>query len=137
VNLTKTQARVAHHVADGHPNPEIARALYLSVETVKSHVRNLLALYGVRDRHGLIFPLRNEGYGSSPLPDLAPLSPRQRQLLSLAAQGLERQEIAARMGITDLGVKSHLRRLSVVNGMCTRARMLARLHDQRWRSGRQ
>ncbi len=48
--LTPREGQVLSHVAFGLSNDEIARALQISVETVKEHVQNLLRKLSVRDR---------------------------------------------------------------------------------------
>ncbi|MBO4204894.1 response regulator [Micromonospora echinofusca] len=48
--LTEREADVLRALASGQSNTEIAGAMYISPETVKSHVKNLLAKLGVRDR---------------------------------------------------------------------------------------
>lgn len=48
--LTDREADVLRAMAAGLSNGEIARALHLSVETVKSHVKHVLAKLEVRDR---------------------------------------------------------------------------------------
>jgi DNA-binding NarL/FixJ family response regulator len=48
--LTGRELEVLRHVALGQSNAEIARALYLSEATVKSHVARLLAKLGLTNR---------------------------------------------------------------------------------------
>jgi DNA-binding NarL/FixJ family response regulator len=48
--LTDREADVLRAMATGLSNAEIARTLHLSVETVKTHVRHVLAKLEVRDR---------------------------------------------------------------------------------------
>jgi len=48
--LTEREQEVLRLVAAGMSNAEIAQHLFLGIETVKSHVRSILAKLGVRDR---------------------------------------------------------------------------------------
>ncbi|MFG2865322.1 response regulator [Streptomyces sioyaensis] len=63
--LTAREVEVLRLVAEGQSNPEIARALHVSTATVKTHINNLFAKAGLRDRaqaihyayrHGLARP---------------------------------------------------------------------------------
>lgn len=48
--LTEREEQVLREVAAGRTNEEIARALFVTLSTVKTHVANLLAKLGVRNR---------------------------------------------------------------------------------------
>jgi len=52
--LTAREREVLTHVARGQTNAEIAESLVVSVETVKSHLRSLLAKSGSRHRTELV-----------------------------------------------------------------------------------
>jgi DNA-binding CsgD family transcriptional regulator len=53
-SLTPTEARIARLIAGGRSNPEIAEELFLSRNTVQSHVSHILAKFGVRSRIEII-----------------------------------------------------------------------------------
>jgi DNA-binding NarL/FixJ family response regulator len=54
--LTEREREVLVEIAHGRTNPEIARRLYLSEATVKTHVGRILAKLHLRDRvHAVIF----------------------------------------------------------------------------------
>lgn len=48
--LTPRELEVAHHIAQGLSNAEIAHTLFLSEATVKTHVRRILTKLHLRDR---------------------------------------------------------------------------------------
>jgi DNA-binding NarL/FixJ family response regulator len=48
--LTQREAEVLRLIAGGHSNAEIARELFISEATVKTHINNLFAKAGLRDR---------------------------------------------------------------------------------------
>jgi DNA-binding CsgD family transcriptional regulator len=52
--LTPAETKVAYLVADGRSNPEIAAALFLSRNTVQTHVSHILAKLGARSRGEII-----------------------------------------------------------------------------------
>ncbi|WP_406145463.1 response regulator [Streptomyces sp. NBC_01012] len=52
--LTPREAEVLVLIADGLSNAEIARALHISRATVKTHINNLFAKTGARDRTGAV-----------------------------------------------------------------------------------
>jgi DNA-binding CsgD family transcriptional regulator len=52
--LTPTEIKVAYLVADGRSNPDVAAALFLSRNTVQTHVSHILAKLGARSRAEII-----------------------------------------------------------------------------------
>ncbi len=56
--LTPRERQVAKLALDGHTNREIAGALVISPETVKSHLRNLLGKFGLQSKAELRLQLR-------------------------------------------------------------------------------
>jgi DNA-binding NarL/FixJ family response regulator len=48
--LTPTEERVADLVAKGHPNKEVAEALFVSVRTVEANLTRIYAKLGIRSR---------------------------------------------------------------------------------------
>jgi DNA-binding CsgD family transcriptional regulator len=58
--LSRREREVAELVAQGATNQAIADALYLSVKTVESHLRNIFAKAGVSSRDALAAAVNRE-----------------------------------------------------------------------------
>lgn len=49
-DLTPREREIVHHVAHGLHNAEVAKRLFISEQTVKTHLNNIFRKLGVRDR---------------------------------------------------------------------------------------
>ena len=54
VKLTMREREIAEHVARGMTNSEVAKDLFISIDTVKRHVANIYVKTGVRNRVQLV-----------------------------------------------------------------------------------
>jgi DNA-binding NarL/FixJ family response regulator len=58
--LTRRQREILQHIADGHSTAQAARALGLSAETVRTHMKAILTRLEARDRaHAVAIAMRN------------------------------------------------------------------------------
>ncbi|MFH8588366.1 response regulator [Streptomyces celluloflavus] len=64
--LTAREVEVLRLVAEGQSNPEIARTLHVSTATVKTHINNLFAKAGLRDRAQAIHYAYRHGLAEPP-----------------------------------------------------------------------
>jgi DNA-binding NarL/FixJ family response regulator len=64
-HLTEREADVLRALADGLSNAEIAGRVWLSPETVKTHVKSILAKLGVRDRTQAVVWAYRSGFVTS------------------------------------------------------------------------
>jgi len=65
-DLTPREAEVLRLIAAGKSNREIARALYVSEATVKTHVNRIFAKTGSRDRGQAVHYAYQHGYADPP-----------------------------------------------------------------------
>jgi DNA-binding NarL/FixJ family response regulator len=59
--LTEREREILHLIAQGHPNPSIARQLFLSTKTVGNYVSNIFTKLQVADRAQAIIRAREAG----------------------------------------------------------------------------
>jgi len=64
-SLTGRERQVLHLVAQGRSNQEIAADLFIGAETVKTHVGNILAKLGARDRIQVVIYAYETGFINS------------------------------------------------------------------------
>ena len=60
--LTDREGEILRLMATGASNAEIAKELYITVETVKTHVGNVLAKVGARDRTQAVIAAYESGF---------------------------------------------------------------------------
>jgi DNA-binding NarL/FixJ family response regulator len=61
--LTDREREILHLIAQGHPNPSIAKRLHLSTKTVGNYVSNIFTKLQVADRAQAIIRAREAGLG--------------------------------------------------------------------------
>jgi DNA-binding NarL/FixJ family response regulator len=61
--LTEREREILHLIAQGHPNPSIAKQLHLSTKTVGNYVSNIFTKLQVADRAQAIIRAREAGLG--------------------------------------------------------------------------
>ena len=61
--LTDREREILHLIAQGHPNPAIAKQLSLSTKTVGNYASNIFAKLQVADRAQAIIRAREAGMG--------------------------------------------------------------------------
>ena len=83
--LSRREFQVLHLISDGLENQAIAKILYVSVETVRTHVKSILRKLGARDRtHAVAVAFRSgvlvPGAADPTRSGILPPASRQRQV---------------------------------------------------------
>lgn len=60
IKLTKRELEICRYLAEGKKNNEIARLLYLSEHTIKSHVSEIISIMGATNRTQVAYLLGKE-----------------------------------------------------------------------------
>lgn len=61
LNLSARELEVLKLLVEGYSNPEIARAMYLSINTIKTHVRSIMNKFAVECRIQVaVFAVRHQ-----------------------------------------------------------------------------
>lgn len=137
--LTLREIHVLRCIAEGLPNRDIARRMSLSSQTVKNYVGKLFRKIGVKRRSEAVEYARQQGWiepVASRVRELAhelageaepvpPLTPRELDVLGLAARGLSNPQIARELRISPQTVKSHLHSVYTSLGVRTRRAAVA------------
>ncbi|WP_183154417.1 response regulator transcription factor [Streptomyces shenzhenensis] len=75
-----------------------------------------------------VFPLLRPGSGGETEQRLSELTPREREVVCLAALGLDNKEISSRLIVSHLTVKTHINRAMVKLNVRSRAQLVAEAH---------
>ncbi|WP_028643677.1 LuxR C-terminal-related transcriptional regulator [Nocardioides sp. URHA0020] len=118
--LTGREREVARLVADGASNRQVARRLRLSENTVRAHVSRVLAAFGVATRAELPRAMADGTSYAAPSCSLDALTPRQREVAELVAEGLGNAKIAQRLGISARTVDKHVTSILLCWGLSGR-----------------
>jgi LuxR family maltose regulon positive regulatory protein len=70
--LSPSELRVLRHLPTNLTRPEIARALYVSINTVNTHMRNVYSKLGAHDRSSAVQRARELGLLSTRLSGTSP-----------------------------------------------------------------
>lgn len=122
-SLTERQQRVALLAAQGLRNREIGQQLFVSERTVEGHIAAVLDALGAPTRVGIARHVPSEA--AVPVLGAADLTPRQRDVAGLVAEGCSNAEIAARLGISEKTVEKHLTDLFARLGVQSRTAVAA------------
>ncbi|RYE78241.1 MAG: LuxR family transcriptional regulator, partial [Myxococcales bacterium] len=105
--LSTREREVAEHLLRGHDVDEIARLMFLTPGTVRTHLSRVLCAFGVPTRIGFLATARRPE-GEPPTPAPAELSARQCDVAALVATGARNHEIAETLGISTKSVEKHV-----------------------------
>ena len=111
-NLSSRELEVLKHVLDGLNNLEIAKGLFVEEETVKSHLRHILAKLSAKNRThavrqafelGVFLPSGGTASKKVSLPA------RSKEILGLVSYGLTNSEIAETLSLSKYTVNTYVR----------------------------
>ncbi|HXH36620.1 MAG TPA: LuxR C-terminal-related transcriptional regulator [Plantibacter sp.] len=106
--LSPREREVALLSAEGNSTAQVASILQLSSRTVDAHLTRVLAAFGIVSRRQLPSRLPATLPRSTVRIPAVRLTPRQRDIVELVADGLSNDEIAASLGISRKTVEKHL-----------------------------
>ena len=131
--LTAREIEVLALIADGKTNEEVAVRLGIARHTVKSHMAHILdALGAMNSAHAVAIAHCRGDF--SPRRRLAwnpDVSYREVQVLEGVAVGMTDVQVGRKLWVSQHTIKSHLRRIYVKLGVCSRAQAV----DAAFRSG--
>jgi DNA-binding CsgD family transcriptional regulator len=105
--LSARETEIAGLILEGRETSQIARLLFISPHTVRVHTSRVLAAFGVGTRVQLLARAGEPSEGARARAGQA-LTPRQREVVTLVAEGLSNAEVADRLGVTVKAVEKHV-----------------------------
>ena len=124
--LTDEQRRLLELLGDGGPVAEAARRVGLSTRTAERRLAHARELLGAMTNAQAVSTL----YGGRPVANNGSLTPRQREVLALVADGFRDDEIAERLSIARSTVAALIRSATVALGVRTRTQAAAKLAEK-------
>lgn len=125
--LTESEERVLDLLCEDLTNEEIGRRLFLTVNTVKTHVRSILRKLKKTSRNQAATWARANGYGQEKRDKNLPLSlpfnklaGRRLDVVTLVAQNMTNKEIGEKLGISQHTVKTCLAQAAGILGESNR-----------------
>lgn len=116
--LSRNEKLAAAYAAVGLDNPAIGDRLGLATDTIKTHLRRTYSKLDVEARAGLLDRMLAADNDHvmliqkpSPKSPIDELSGRELQVADLVSKGMSNKEIADRLDLSHLTVKSHLARI--------------------------
>ncbi len=131
--LTERQMQVLALVADGLTNPEIGARLWLTVNTVRTHIVKISASLGARDRAHCVHLAHQRRFlcrAAAPRPIRRGWTLRERQVIALAADGTTNPQIAAALRVELATVKTLMDRARIRIDARNRAQLVHLAHQQ-------
>jgi DNA-binding CsgD family transcriptional regulator len=131
--LTAREIEVLALIADGKTNEEVAETLGIARHTVKSHMAHILdALGAMNSAHAVAIAHCRGDFGPRQSIRCNPeVSYREVQVLEGVAIGMTDVQVGRKLWVSQHTIKSHLRRIYVKLGVCSRAQAV----DTAFRSG--
>ena len=68
-NISAREQEIVILVVQGYSNQKIAETLFISLNTVKAHLRNIYPKFDIKSRYELITLINNSGMSADPEPD--------------------------------------------------------------------
>lgn len=131
-DLSAREREVLAHLGQGLPVDAIARRLFISRHTVRNHLKAIYRKLGVGSQVEAARWYRRR-IAPAPAPPgcaddpLAPLTPREREIVRRILGGLRGAEVAARLGISAHTVRNHLKAAYRKLGVHSRVELLGLL----------